>query len=1720
MNDIDAAVGYWIQDSPYLFVEGKGVEDSDREYGQLPKNLNTVLKGCDGSNTWASNYFHTTRPDISDHINGRNYHQELKKSYPTRPFKILRPQPIDCSLRKTYGKFEGRWFDISYLICSSMRGSPSIEATLIALENCPPITKEKDCSACTTVGHRVATSLIKIAAQRIFADPEQSIIELPVNSLDAYSPSSRIGKFGLGFFSILYWLIDHPKRKLVITSFYKVPSRDVYCTFRSTIQEVNGVLAFFLEFPESNITMTGVHMYLDTTSDPLPSTVVTNMVTQLEKLHYTVSARIVGKYSTPPATNIKRLFINEAPDDSKNMVYISIDTKGLTSEDYATGIPFEVYVTVLLQPSISTKTITGGATLNAPFKNKSRIEPSEGTLPKLIILVGNVAVVSIEGAPTTSADAVFNHIVDLPVTTRLPVSRDDVILDEVTAPIFVEGLASVLRDTKRVSSLAILQELLLAYQSYTASDTTRQLISKVVDDYIQEVRPYLVPQEFRDVYAALSPNFIPSITYFPDSLSETVSQTLLGKNNDTITVLDDIYYGKRVIILPNIRYDISNAGLSDYIFLNQKYFDSLTKKIDANGKLAWISTVAVAYQNNEALYPMNTNYGDEANAFNELIIKENAATISLQRGVNPVSDPKVKAKLLAVLNKIDALEVYFNVDSAVKADLAYDSLQYVLNFRKDGFNTLTDAMFQRFSRFKGSQTYGAAQNKLTINPTQILATKNMETYFNERWKHLSLEQRLPRTLYVDYEKLRRYAVKWQSIAIRNIEETSSTVITTIGEYNPLNVMVDAFSSRPVGAMDTCGKCAMFLANLLEQSRDYIEFSKVVLAFSIKLEILLKPVQISDIEKLVAHILQYVRINKYATNELDLINSWSGFLDVAMVGVQLALIFNDAKLWVDYNSLAQPLEIGAPNKDIEGGFVFTTNAMIQYAFTHELPTSSKELNTTFREIEKFVPPQRNPLQIIEIAVNEGTTKPFIDAVMTELTQNSIDAIRETRFVVDRIELNLKTTEARDKLIFTITDYVGLTPTAFLYIGFPFLSTKSPSELVTGEMGSGFFNVYRETEEVNISSQTGLEMYESHDVPIRDFSGRVIDIRRKMKHRRVAGNEKRMTTIELVIPVLNENDLISKASRFAYMADRVLGLALTKNIYYNGRKVSIERQLISKNKHFELYINPDEYNAYGSYLLTKGVPFQSLDGYIRNSAFLTHNAVELLTTDVTINIVHGAYTPVQTRTRINLAPDVEKSFKAILFDAVFARSVIAVYQGKKSDSIFPNYQSYTQAAQIKFTENDSIPYFNAPGIFLYHHYNGQPQVAATVNTLTDHIGELEGSGNQARKIIDEELFKVYPGEEPINKRLRFVIRSWFTSKNPPIVTQAPVFEKKIIKRALAKKGKAKKKVTFPPEYDKLESYFQAMAQVYWDIGKKFGVKGMTGDAPKVVFYDFSEENVAISGAYFAKEHVIKLNVARFPRKEVEIINSAIASKNQDNLLALSNKSTAWKKEFSYRFPSSTFYHELEHARRHTAHDAGGSHDSINEALFPGDKVTLRTFDEATNAILDQILKNEYYEKVFHEIPGPGIDVKMYRNIVDIHKDLINAINAGNTAALEELIAEGADINEHGEEALFTAINVSTDKALFDILIVAGANVNYEKKKKWRSGVDAKTDPVTESMIKKNMAAFDSITRDLSFDAKPRHLEAAVAEKWKYAAERLIELGLKPSTRVQADLKKLLS
>ena len=121
---------------------------------------------------------------------------------------------------------------IDQVICGRLKGAVLKEIFRIA---------RQQKLLCTNVGQRISKSLIRVAATRIFADPTQSILELPVNSIDSYrelnktSQLGSVGKFGLGFFSILYWVVDNPSRYLIIESRYLDEVTGEFCAWNARI---------------------------------------------------------------------------------------------------------------------------------------------------------------------------------------------------------------------------------------------------------------------------------------------------------------------------------------------------------------------------------------------------------------------------------------------------------------------------------------------------------------------------------------------------------------------------------------------------------------------------------------------------------------------------------------------------------------------------------------------------------------------------------------------------------------------------------------------------------------------------------------------------------------------------------------------------------------------------------------------------------------------------------------------------------------------------------------------------------------------------------------------------------------------------------------------------------------------------------------------------------------------------------------------------------------------------------------------------------------------------------------------------------------------------------------------------------------------------------------------------------------------------------------------
>jgi hypothetical protein len=86
--------------------------------------------------------------------------------------------------------------------------------------------------------HRFSNNLIKVAAKHIFVNPIQSITEIVSNAIDS-NPNipEGIGRFGMGFFSLLWWLNDNSN--ITINTFDGTTSYHVIISYQENIYKAD-----------------------------------------------------------------------------------------------------------------------------------------------------------------------------------------------------------------------------------------------------------------------------------------------------------------------------------------------------------------------------------------------------------------------------------------------------------------------------------------------------------------------------------------------------------------------------------------------------------------------------------------------------------------------------------------------------------------------------------------------------------------------------------------------------------------------------------------------------------------------------------------------------------------------------------------------------------------------------------------------------------------------------------------------------------------------------------------------------------------------------------------------------------------------------------------------------------------------------------------------------------------------------------------------------------------------------------------------------------------------------------------------------------------------------------------------------------------------------------------------------------------------------------------
>ncbi len=1556
MDENDAFIGFWLKDVPYAFIGGlakKGNEvanykDNIRYYDVTiaPDSLKNAK--FDNECITTGKYFKTNTAKLFtfNKMNGRVHYWE--RGPIEQQSKIEIPRPLTPSQRSALAlqlePFNDKVFDISALICAN-RGklaanTNSFENMLDILGKCPPASK---CDPCTRTGYKIAKSLIKIAALRIFADPEQSIIELPVNSIDAYHPNKKVGKFGMGFFSIFYWLIGHPKRFLTIHSF----NRDVdgaYSTFRIIIREVNDVLTFSLRtYPYSEITSTGFRVDLDATADEFPWMNVQNFASQLSKLRFVKDTYLSYKNAGGAVTQLNvgdaQLYVPVIDlTVPKNFIACELSSKKILVEDFATGMNIVQSLTTLLEPSVSSKTLKASGPSLFGHTNNSRIIGADIDVYTLIITVGTIGVVSI------SLKNVNDHafLIDLPASTRVPVSRDDIIFDDATKKYLGESIDTLfLHAETNMSDVSSLQKLLGKYIDYTADDEIKRFVTFKLDEYFQKRRDVLVPHKYAEIYRKFTDKFIESEVFDILAIEHTLDITANPRTN--------VWYGIKVLTFGADAVikkfgDYTQAGLINYLFISQQYITKIGGQ--------WPQTLASAFVDMK-LSPIGGDIGDNYEKYaNHPIpihrvpdtdklksIKINGNQFPLK---NMSTDITVTKLTYAAINKFESMVPYFKLLINWN-DFADVLAKLYVSFSNEHYVTIVMEIIKQLSSYKGNQTYGGHKHTLMV-----------DTYSG-------IYSPLPDGSKISIDK-QKYDLDNIIASIRASDELPQTFLS-IGNRNNIYTLNESIPEAT--------NLKVFFQLAVKYTMNLVELSEIMGGYGIGITGSGLPE--AKLKLFVADVVQKIKGRRLDFNRLtELYRVWTNqsYTVARQTKVILKRDEQAALAWMNSQININDIKIYAAAKPSPNSITFNLSQLISSVFEMNLP----EKPNVKAEMQFFQNVAANKttskMQLVEIAVNEGTTKPVIEAVITELTQNSIDVIRETNVLDAKLEVTILVRRSSDnsKVYLSIHDVVGMNHTSFIAMAIPFWSTKTPSEMVTGEMGSGFFNVYRNTTKVIIDTVRDGIARRSVDVPIRDDKNRVVDIQKMVNVFPVKTGNGTLITME--IPIKDEFEYVATISKIAYFVKNVLALIKIKkttkgvetpiNILFNCDPVDMTVNPGINTGYFQISYTDPNLTKHESYLLTKNIPFAPLKPYFKE--FLSSRLLDFIENNIIVNITHGGYTPVQTRTRLSMTPAVRTQFAALARNIVFIAA--AINFNNHHTYMLDHFTSHSMATDLRFTEYNIV---NMPQsdvdegmIFKYHKFDGQPSIVEIINGCINIMQNDPFSKNSV-KIYEYIRMKFNSSSSTINGLVHEIMADWLKVKNKKRTT--PVAASKSGGRMIKVKD-ADKVADIPhPEF---EPVFKKWIATFYTIAKRNNVIGYGKAAPAVkVVYSVAKHNYL--GWYDHGDNTITINIYSWTPADRKKFSTFFFKGNSGRLKPITQKAVDdlinhkfLDHLFSYQFPSCTLVHELEHYRRKDSHDS--SHDSAVIKLFDGDQRgnESRTFDQVANAVYQHVLANGFWNE----------------------------------------------------------------------------------------------------------------------------------------------------------------
>lgn len=1393
-----------------------------------------------------------------------------------------------------------KWYRVQNVLC-----------TALALE---PLESFLNYKPCNPVGAGIGANLVRVSSQRIFADPIRSLLEPISNSIDAYSRLKglpEIGKFGMGFFSILYWLTS-PNDYLLLDSIHRTKDGR-FCHWNAKILFHEGEYFFtlydsYILVPQDNLrTRTTITLYTQEPKfkDVKLNEAIFNAFGSL--LNVTI---LVGKTKKEgiekgiflPENNMTSIVNNGIIAET---IYVNYDSNYVQYFDLATGIDINTFVTSMLIPTISTKPSSS----KIGFRSPSRIRSGDN---KLYITVGDITVLIISDIPNYfnpfysrskfKPEKRYDYILSLPSNTPMPVSRDDITLEN---PVFFEiarrEFVHLLESALVQGNIETLFRLVYIYSNSSGTPEIYKLVN-ILREYIQN-HPYiyLVPRGYDNLYSSLSKElkdnfFIPSD--LPDY--DKVRNLVLSK----LKSYDNYIQNHKVISLKLKGNKVSNGGISDLLFVDTSLKD--TYRILQEAKPLILAT------RDEGL-PRNYIQARSRIISSKDLIFEN---VNILLGAVRVAEFK------------ENLKDYF-LDELITYAISIMFSAYSLSESREFLNEYTNLMYSMLIRIvnRSVQYTGNPRTSIYVNNSPYVAGSYVYPKLNKINK---------KPINIANKPTLKYLLNYASIFVNITASIDKNIVTV---RDPFNGHIFNY----LGKYENLNEIINFIINIHPIYSYY--FSLIYHDWY------------SDFERKRVDLLSLLN---YVYYELSNRYSIATLLEAPSQIFQVDILESENGIRNILNTLNTSLEI---YKELTLGTLrkFQVPEINNQVYITEFK-GSQLLNFLFQNNVDFntvnwvflisnYPSMSSDFKIYEIAINDGTTNSFAKSIITELLQNSIDATRLNRS--DGNFINLGIEEFDGKGIISMKDDIGIPLPGIISILIPFLSTKvSQSELVTGEMGTGFMNVFRQpytrAVEIYTTDPNNHHFFNLSITPII-VDSRVSDISVVFRISQKSWEKKgTLVAIQLnEMEQMKQSSILSEATVFARNNFGISSECTKIPIQINGLEQKLDLIQIFDNEFATAYLTRTEDVKTPSILLTNGIPFAELENI---SKMLWENRFNWLTYvypfGIYLNLKKNNYKPVQSRKDIIMDEKDKDILKALINLICVIRILQRTADGKIDDYFLPGLSYSGSMDQVMpetiLGKNNGYATGKNAAESVMKNIGIQYSISEIIRALVEILSK-ENKNPTRENVIG--LLQKYPNLPMFYEE---AILKWFDKKSGKTVIKDAV----ILGVGDGTQGvvnKVSTQVNFDPNKSKNIMYLiNRMVNHVWRWARK-NQKNININAPSMVYVD---DLGGMEGVYDPGKHTIqislsKVNIQNYEKYAKEYIE--LWTKNRERATIYFLNSRELNSILGAQTIAPVIIHELGHAISNTSH-SGNAHGNITFSVgkekftFPFDKGCCEMWERA--------------------------------------------------------------------------------------------------------------------------------------------------------------------------------